>query len=342
MTIDSDVGDVALQPSLPAGLPEFEGLIPVGVVTRLNGAGERITRALHYGDRVVLLVEAEVTNVGHGKTSQGMKRIHTLTALDLYELEGRAGRRILNAAKQSYRLADDQRHGKIPDLLKEHAAGAGWRITPDGYVDASGRLILPEELAEIQGVQYEVAANDESLDVVALVFADGSRAMWPDDYPPGVSSDRPRAGEFVGDLQVREVLDGMSGEPLDVWTDEQEDARLAELEAAALAEEAAGNAEAFAEIQAGRGLAPDGSPLVRDDPFVGLPGDDGKEIGPVESEPLDRYEKLTVGDVKKRVAEMTDRDAVFAVASWEEDHGGRKSILEACGRRAAELIESAE
>lgn len=373
-------------------LPDFEGTRPVGVVTKLNGAGERIQRAMHLGERGVLLVEYEVANVGHSSTKGGVKRAHTLKVLDLYELEGKPGRRLLNAARQAYRTADNERHGRPLDgLLAEHAAGAGWRITPEGYTDASGRPITAEELAEIQGTKVaakiEASANDPALDPVALVFGDGSRALWPDDYPASEAGNRPHAGEFFGDLQVVEVLDGISGEPLETWTPEQEDARLKALEDAALAEEAAGNADAFAEIQAARGLGPDGSPLEQvdppeadagahddgsafeeDDPFVGLPGDDGKEIkaangsappdgelevdaaevdavpadpdpaDPDEEEPFDGYSKLTVEQIKARIGAITIRDRVFEVAAYEEAHKKRKGVLEALGRRAAEIF----
>ncbi len=327
---DTTIDDIDIQTAMPEPIPEFEGIRPVGVVTRVNGTGERITRGMHLGERGVLVVEYEVSNVGHGRTAQGVKRIQTLGSLDLFELEGRAGQRILNALRQAHKASDDLRHGRA-DLLGEHAGQAGWKMTPDGWTDSTGRLLSDEELAEIRGTLIEKAANDPQLDPVALVFSDGSRTLWPDDYPAGTA--RPWAADFVGELQVREVLDGMTGEQLAVWTEDDEDERLRLLEEAAAAEEAAGDRDAFAEVLAGRGESLD------DDPFVGLPGDDGKEIGPLDpGEPIDGYEHLSAKEVRDRLLAMTDRDAVFAVATWEEDHGGRKTIIEAAGRRAAELL----
>src|SRR4051812_6699650 len=109
---DTTVADIGVQPSFDFDLPDFEGVKPVGVVTRLNGAGERIVRPMHYEEKVVLVVEAEVTGVGPGKTSAGMKRVHTLAVRDVYEIEGKPGRRILNALRQAYRTADDRRNAR--------------------------------------------------------------------------------------------------------------------------------------------------------------------------------------------------------------------------------------
>lgn len=334
---ENDVADIGIQTALPVDLPDFEGRKPVGVVTRVNGAGERISRAMHYEERVVLIVEGTIGNVGHGKTAQGMKRIQTISVEDLFEIEGRAGTRILNACRQSYRTADDARHGRR-DLLGEHAKQAGWKMTPDGWTDATGRLLDDQELAEIRGTVIERAANDASRDPVALVFGDGSRAVWPEEHFDRFP-DRPAAGEFVGDLQIVEVLDGATGETLEVWTDEDEDARLAELERLAVEDEARGNREAMEELEAGRGRT------FNPDPFVGLPGGaDGAPIAPSPDDdgPIADYETLSAREVVDRVLALTDRDEIFAVSEWEEAHGGRKTILDACGRRAAAILKDGQ
>lgn len=375
---DTEVADIGIQTALPMDLPDFEGRKPVGVVTRVNGAGERISRAMHYDEHVVLIIEGTIGNVGHGKTAQGMKRVQTITVDDLYEIEGRAGQRILNACRQAYRTADDARHN-VPDLLKEHARQAGWKMSPDGWTDSTGRLLVAEELAEIRGTVIERAANDPSRDPVVLVLWDGSRRLWPGDMAEDAikfRDERPNVGDqLVVDgtlLTIREVLDGATGEMLNVWTDEDEDARLAEMEREAMAREAAEDAEAFAELQRGRGLAPDGSPLEQidpagaddidpdgprfeeDDPWVGLPGPDGpiKPLATVPpddelqvddeplEEPWDGYDKTTVEGIKNRVGQMTDRERVLEVGQYEAGHKNRKGVLEVTNRRAAEIFSN--
>lgn len=359
--MDEDDAAIAVQPALPAfELPDFEGLKPTGVVTKLNGAGQRIIRAMHLDESIVLLVEARVSNVGHLKTDGGVHRVHTLKVDDLYEVAGKPGRRLLNLARSAYRTADDQRNGRAPLPLEK----TGIVLGPDGYTDGNGNLLSDEDLAEIRGDQFLAAAGDESLDPVAVIFADGTRRAWPDDFDPGTQ--RPLAGEVIDDLQVREILDAVTGETLAEWTDAQEDERLAFLEEAARAEEAAGNAEAVGELEEARtsrvivaaehvdpgeaGCRHCSRQLGRmhlkvcpvAEPLVGFPSADGGEHqGGDEVEPFEGYESLGARDVVARVKELGDRDAVFAVASWEEDHGGRPSVLQACARRGAELMDGA-
>lgn len=261
-----DGSEIAVQAALPSlELPDFEGIRPVGVITKVNGTGERIGRAMRHGERVVLLVEAEVIDVHHPRTKAGIKRSQVLTALDLYELEGKPGRRILSAAKQAYRVGDDMRHGRLPGVLGDRP---GFKLTPEGWTDSSGNILTEEDLAQIRGEGLVRAAADPTFDAVVLVFGDGSRAKWPDDYPSAeLGQDPPHAGEEIGDARIREVLDAHTGETLEEWSDADEDARLAKLEAEAEAAEAAGDAEAIAELEAGRdsdvevteGQAPDGS-----------------------------------------------------------------------------------
>lgn len=306
-TIDTEI---AAQPALPSlELPEFEGLLPVGVVTKLTGAGERITRAIHHGERVILLVEAELVDIAHPKTKDGIKRHQKLSVADLYEVEGAEGKRLLTHMREAYRMADDQRHGRLP-----LADGVGTVRVPAGFTDDHGNLLDEEALAEIRGESLTSAMADPGLDPVVVVFDDRSSQYWPDDFDPGTP--KPEPGSFVVDRQVREWLDPDSEDVLAEWTDEQEDARLAELEEAARAREAVEDRAAFEELEAARGR--------------------------VVGEPWPGYEQSTAKEVVEHVRSMDDRDEVFAVAGWEEAHGGRKTIVEACGRRAAELLEGGE
>lgn len=236
-------------PAPRAHLPEFEGVIPIGVVTKLNGAGERIQRSMHLEERVVLVVEAKVGNVGHGVTKDGVKRIHTLQVADVYELAGREGVRLLNTVKERWRTANPG----ADELPLEQAQSVGDVV--DGIANESGVVMTPEDLKEL-------GLTDASKDPVVAVFEGGTRVLWPDDFgrDPG---QRPTAGErrpvpgsrgkkAKEEVLVRELVDALSGETIAEWTDEQEDARLAELEAELAREEARLDREAADELEAAR------------------------------------------------------------------------------------------
>jgi hypothetical protein len=75
----------------PLDLPEFEGIKPVGVLTTLTGTSQRINRAMHHGDKIILLVEAELADVRHPKTKDGVKRKQVLSVADFFELDGEQG-----------------------------------------------------------------------------------------------------------------------------------------------------------------------------------------------------------------------------------------------------------
>lgn len=334
-----EVEEVAVQPALPSfELPEFEGLKPVGVVTGVTGTGQRIARAMHLEERVVIVVEAEVSNVGHKITDDGVKRVHTLRVRDLYELEGKAGKKLLRGLKVAYRLADDQRHGRRQLMAVDDPNVAGVEVTTDG----SGVLVTPSERGELAGLGIP------DVESFVIVFEGGRRAVWPDEFEDGseVFGDRPHAGDHVGDELVRQVLDYDTGETLEEWTDEDEDARLLELEAQAAEAERQGDREALAELERARGrcgaIFGNGRICAREaghpDDHVAAAGGPGDPAD--ASEPWEGYENATVADIEERLASIETVDEVFTVAAYEEEHGGRKGVLKACGRRAAELEQA--
>jgi hypothetical protein len=344
--------EVITEPTLPSfELPDFEGLKPVGVNTKVNGSGQRIGRAMHLEERVIIVAECEVANIGHGTTDAGVKRIQTLAVRDLYELEGKAGKKLLRGLRAAYRLADDARHGR--KNLHDHGMNvadpnvSGVEVTTDG----SGVLVTPGERGGLAGLGLP------DVETFVLVFEGGRRAVWPDEFEDGAAalgSARPSAGAFVDDEQVRQVLDGDTGETLEEWTDEQENARLLELEQKAAEEEAAaakanarGDLEAMAELERGRGRCGhiyDGGVCAREAGHpgehvaaAGGPGDTSNVVEGTFGEPWPDYESCTVSDVEAALEEETDRDKVFAVAAYEERHGARKGVLKACTKRVAEL-----
>lgn len=218
-------------------LLEFEGVQPVGVITSLTGAGQRITRPLGLDHRVILVVEAEVINVNHKTTKDGVKRVHTLSVKDLYEAEGKEGIKLLSNVRLANRKADDERKG-IMSLDLETKTDHGLTL------DENGTALTPEEAAAAKG--DEVADLTAGPEPVVLIFSDKSRAIWPADFV-GYQVDEPYAGDFVLNpnseksdaMQVIEVLDVVTGEVIEAWTDELEKERLIELEEKLKAEEAA-------------------------------------------------------------------------------------------------------
>lgn len=224
-------------------LPEYHGRAPVGMKTSLNGAGNRVTREHSIGDRVVLVIEAKVKKAGHEETDDGLIYAEVLKVTDLFEIQGDPGRRLISAVRQSYRTADDVAKGREP--LKDGDED----FSVAGITDASGVALTPAELAELRGDPVR-AMLDEAMTPVVIVYSDGARELWPDDFDGGAP--RPEPGERFetaddGDVYVERILDAETGETVAEWTREQEEDRLLELEKRLEAEERAEEARAVPE-----------------------------------------------------------------------------------------------
>jgi hypothetical protein len=343
--------EVAVQPALPDfELPEMEGVRPVGVVTSLNGSGERIQRPIHYGERGVLVVEYELEEVGLKKTGQGPKRAQRLKVLDLYELPGKPGAKLLRSLRTAYRMADDQRHGRRRLDLSNTDDHVGMEVAADG----SGVVMTPGERGSLSGLGLP------DVDAFVLVFEGGQRALWPDEFEDGAAalpSERPGAGDQLvppgakAERTVWEVLDVDTGEAIEEWDEEREQARLVEAERLAAEQEARADVEALAELERGRGrcgaIFPGGvcalqaghedKGVVEHSAAAGGPGDTSNVVEGSFGTPWPDYDDCTVSDVEAALEEETDRDKVFAVAAYEERTGARKGVLKACAKRAAEL-----
>ncbi len=267
---------VAVQPALPTlELPDFEGVKPVGVVTKLNGAGQRIARAMHIDEKVVLVVEAQVSNVGHGRTGDGVKRIHVLSVLDVYELEGKPGAVLLRSLRAAHKIAADRRDGKEPldGVDQPEPTGEGLEVR----VDSSGVVLTDVEAAEARG---EILPGLPVVDAAVVVFEDGTRALWPDDWPDAVGA-HPEAGDRAWkpgskkgapDELVRQILDPDTGETLEEWTDAMEAERLAEEEREAREAEAAADRDAAAALEVGRGTRKSFSERAREATKLAIDG----------------------------------------------------------------------
>lgn len=377
MTID----DVSVAPSLPLELPEFEGIQPVGVVTKINGAGQRIRRPMHLGEKVVLVVEAEVGTIGHGQTDEGVKRLQALKVADLYELEGKPGAVLLRSLRQAYRLSDDLRHGRkgLPGVADQpEPAGPGIAIT----VDENGIVLTDAEVAAMRGEVLGLPV----VDVAVLVFDDGSRALWPDDFADAAGP-HPEAGERIRKpgakpkdepVLISRVLDADTGETLEEWTEDDEALRLLAEEQEAAREEAREDRKVHEELLAARDAAAEAldrvDALAEEDELDPADFDGTGPLPEVASGPdrpdeevfveddeatiteLDPYRieasqllsdphtgnYRAIGSVKADLVTVTNRDVLLAAIELEIRGKNRKGLLEALERRSAELFSAHE
>lgn len=210
--------DVTVQPTLPTlELPEYHGRRPVAMKTSVSGAGNRISRSHEIGERVVLVLETRVRRAGHEEIDDdGLVYAETLKVVDLFEVQGPAGKRLLSTVRQAHRTSDDARLGRASLPL-----GAEW--TEPGYAD--GAALTPTGLAEFRG-DPAAALGDERLSPVVVVYSDKARELWPDDFEPGVA--RPNVGdrfEVEGEgsgpvdyVYVEELLHADTGETVAKWT----------------------------------------------------------------------------------------------------------------------------
>lgn len=208
-TVEQTAENLTHQPALPTlELPEYHGRKPVGMRTGVNGAGNRITKAHSIDDRVIILIEARVKKAGHEQTDDGLIYTETLKVLDLFEIAGDQGARLLSTVRSAYRTADDATAGRAP------VPGLG----DVGYTDASGVVLTSKEVAALRGDPVR-ALITEGLTPVVVIYSDGKRESWPDDFAKDFP--RPYLGqEFEADdggsvVTVAELLHHETGEPLD-------------------------------------------------------------------------------------------------------------------------------
>ncbi len=159
-------------------LPDFEGHRVAGVTTNLAAvAVEAIARALHHDDTVTLIVEAKVTDVGHPRKDGQITRAHKLKATTVLEIADRT-------------YADDLLRTLRRARLKAEDAASG-RTAMEIRTDANGTVLTPGDLAGDEPLPPLPADGAE----VVVVFADGQRAFWPDDFAADV--ERPGVGDRV-------------------------------------------------------------------------------------------------------------------------------------------------
>lgn len=232
-TDDVDDVEISIQPTLPdLELPDYHGRKPVGMKTSVNGAGNRLARPHGIGDRVVLVIEAKVKKAGHEDTDDGLIYAEVLKVADLFEVQGDPGARLLSTLRSAYRTAKDDQDGKAPIP----------QLGEVGYTDAAGVVLTEREVAALRGDPIRALVS-EGLTPAVVEYDDGSRLLWPDEYPK--DAPRPAVGEkaLLGDdeLVVIALLHHETGETmaslgeipaddpvLDEWEGDPSDHRPAE------------------------------------------------------------------------------------------------------------------
>jgi hypothetical protein len=313
MTDVDAAAEVELVVPPPVELPEFEGVLPVGVDTVLTGTSQRISRPIHHGQRGVLVVEYEVADVRHPKTKDGLKRKQMLKAVDAYELPEPIGGRLLVRLKKAHRLATD----KSPVIAGfEEADVDGGELTTDG----NGVVLTGGDLEAL-------GLADASNDPVVVVFdTDAPDALWPHEFDEKELERRPVPGEEFpspawagGDEPMPSVvrlLDPDTGETVAGWSDEDWEANLEQRE---LDQAAAEDRDAADELEAAR--------AKRAEPTEGQM---------VNRAPFDEYDKADVALIKLWLAEdCPSATEAEHVAVFEEAHKGRKSVIKAARERVA-------
>lgn len=217
--------EVTTELTLPGmELPEYHGRRPSKSKFSVSGTGNKVMTAHSIGDVVIAVVELKVKDAGHGLDGEDLYYAEKLTTTDYFEIQGASGKRLLSAVRSAYRAANE---GAEPLIDFSGEGGT------TGRTDASGIVVTPGDAMSIGDDPIVSALTDTSKTPVVVIYSDGGRELWPDEFDVG--EDRPKIGSVVLDEHdvesvVVKVLDGVTGETLEEWSDEQENARLLALE----------------------------------------------------------------------------------------------------------------
>jgi hypothetical protein len=115
----------------------------VATETKLSGSLDRLDRPLGFRERVILVIDATVSEEAIKSSGDGPIRKRTLKLTDAYELEGERGVNIVNALRGERRKAEDEAAGRNPI--------PGLEDFPEVTTDGSGVVATPSELAKLAG-----------------------------------------------------------------------------------------------------------------------------------------------------------------------------------------------
>ena len=344
-----DPADDDPAPALPGmELPEYHGRPADGMKSSITGAGNRVSTPHEIGQRLVLVVEVEVVGSGHKSIAKKLTYVEALSVVDLFEVtDAKAAARLLSAMRETYRTAEDNRLGRTP-----LAPGMGEEV----HTDESGNILGPPDLAAVRGDPV-AAMLDERVSPAVVVYSDGAREMWPDEFPK--DDPRPGAGERFNEVggapvYVEKLLDTLTGETIAEWTREQEDARLLAEEAAALAAEAVvdgGYVGPSQDVPGARGMtatggdteAEEAAPQVRDEGGTepGTASADGQAPTPAPSpdESAHEFVSRAAVDVVADLPHVQSLDAARLILQAEYDRRTkqRRSVVDALLARIAVL-----
>lgn len=348
-----EIEGVIHQPTLPTmELPDYHGRKPVGMKTALAGAGTRVTRPHTIGDRIVLVIEARVKSASHEDTDDGLVYSEKLKVLDLFELDPGQGARLISTVRSLYRTGEDAIKGRrpIPDL------------GDTGYTDGSGVVLTPAEVAELRGDPIRAILSPE-LTPAVIVYDDGARDLWPDDYPK--DAPRPKIGEKYltegGDAIVTQLLHHETGEPLEEAGADVVPSPAPELDDTPTPTEKAEWEAIGARLAAVPDLPPAADDAPETDPYSGDLGDDAdgwetaEPLRPITARALiERIEAtlptaadfafvdVQIPELLGKLAAVTDLDAARRIEKAERQGRGRglkprAGAMTAIGKRIAEL-----
>jgi len=210
-TGDAATEDAAThQPTLPdLELPEYHGQKPAGMRTSVSGTGNRLTTPHGIHDRAVLVLEVKCNSSGHKDIDDALYYVETHKVVDMFELDRDAGARLLRHLRRTYGTAAAEARGQ------SQLEGPAGEVL---HADDNGVVLTDRELAERRGDILNIIGAEENTPVV-VIYEDGTRLLWPDEYAPDVP--RPRIGDEHGpstpgglDTEVVEVLHHETGEPV--------------------------------------------------------------------------------------------------------------------------------
>lgn len=185
------------------GLPEFEGRRVGGLTTQIGGTRIDGGTVAHHGDQLVHVVVSTVDDVRHPTKDGTLVRTQIAKPTDTWAIiDPDYAEALIRSLRLRARRADDE------------AAG---RTAMEVVTDASGVVLTPGDLAS-EAPLPEIPETPEDNEVV-VIYGDGFRALWPDDFAGGAR--RPGVGDVDDEHdRVTELLDPVTGETLAEWSAE--------------------------------------------------------------------------------------------------------------------------
>lgn len=97
-----------------ASLPLFEKQRVNTARLKVNGIAGNPGRALNIGERVSLVVEAEIYAVEHTESKDGIERLHKAFITDYGEMDRMEAQQLLAGLEEQRRAAFEQENGIVP------------------------------------------------------------------------------------------------------------------------------------------------------------------------------------------------------------------------------------